>query len=328
MDELLKVNGLEVGFISGKRRTGIVSGVSFDVKRGEVLALVGESGCGKSISCLSLTGLLPAKQSFAAGEVLFSDGKKQVDIFKLSPAELRKLRGGSIAYVFQEPAASLNPVMRIGDQIAEVIKLHRPEVKNIRSEVISLLQAVGIPAPESRIDAYCHELSGGMQQRVMIAMALAGNPDLLIADEPTTALDVTVQAQILDLLDKLRRERQMAVILITHNFGVVAQLADRVAVMYAGKIVESGTVRQILDFPQHPYTRALLASVPVLGGNIDKLNTIPGHVPLPEEFPEGCRFSGRCNVEKECCCDVVPPVKEVQPGHICCCHRITEKLEQ
>ena len=245
--------------------------------------------------------------------------------------QLNKVRGGHIAYIFQEPTASLNPVMRIGAQISEVLKLHRPEIKDHKTEIISLLKQVGITGAENRINAYPHELSGGMQQRVMIAMALAGNPELLIADEPTTALDVTVQAQILELLDSLRKERNMAVILISHNLGVVSQLADHIAVMYAGTIVESGTASDLLFSPRHPYTRALLAAIPVLGDNRSELNTIPGIVPAPGNFPEGCRFSGRCtlcdSLSKELntrCFRELPPMCEVSPGHFVRCHAIKE----
>ncbi|UKI31871.1 MAG: ABC transporter ATP-binding protein [Lentisphaeria bacterium] len=249
-----------------------------------------------------------------------------VDLFRLPPRKLRKFRGGRIAYIFQEPSVSLNPVFRIGAQIAEVIELHRPEVTDIRGEVIELLRQVGISAPESRIDAFPHELSGGMQQRVMIAMALAGNPELLIADEPTTALDVTIQAQILELVDRLRRERNMAVILVTHNLGIVAQLADFVAVMYAGNLVEYAPARELIDHPRHPYTRALLAAVPKLGGEGGRLSTIPGHVPSPGEFPGGCRFFDRCARARSLpatlsarCCSGQPPLQEIATGHRCAC---------
>ena len=323
---LLSVNNLRIDFLSGDRRLPVVSGVSFCVERGKILALVGESGCGKSISCLALTRLLPTPPAFPAADSVEFDTGETVDLFRLSPRKLRKFRGGRIAYIFQEPSVSLNPVFRIGAQIAEVIELHRPEVTDVRGEVIELLRQVGIPAPESRINAFPHELSGGMQQRVMIAMALAGNPELLIADEPTTALDVTIQAQILELIDRLRRERNMAVILVTHNLGIVAQLADFVAVMYAGSLVEYAPARKLVDHPRHPYTRALLAAVPKLGGGGGRLSTIPGHVPSPDEFPAGCRFSDRCARAKSLspelaarCRDERPPLRELSPGHRCAC---------
>ena len=295
MNNLLEVKNLSVSFGSEKKQLEVVSGISFTVRRGEILALVGESGCGKSASCLALTGLLPSPPAVSwADKILFQSSSGTFDLANASSRQLRKVRGGHIAYVFQEPTASLNPVMRIGAQIAEVLKLHRPEVKDIKAETVSLLSQVGITSPADRIKSYPHELSGGMQQRVMIAVALAGNPELLIADEPTTALDVTVQAQILELLDNLRRTRNMAVILISHNLGVVSQLADRIAVMYAGKIVEHGTAENLLFSPRHPYTRALLAAIPVLGSEQQSLNTIPGMVPPPGQFPPGCRFCGRC----------------------------------
>ena len=224
---LLDVHNLNIDFAATGRVLPMVSNVSFGIGRGEILALVGESGCGKSISCLALTGLLPSPPArVRADRIHFETPSGTVDLATLPPRRMRRIRGGKIAYIFQEPSVSLNPVFRVGDQIAEVIELHRPEVSDLEGEVISLLKSVGIPAPESRINAYPHELSGGMQQRIMIAMALAGNPELLIADEPTTALDVTIQAQILELVDRIRRERSMAVILVTHNLGIVAQLAD------------------------------------------------------------------------------------------------------
>ena len=326
---LLNVQNLSIRFRSVGRMLPVVDRISFEVSRGEILALVGESGCGKSISCLSLTGLLPSPPAFASADcVEFETGKgERVDLFRLPPRRLWKIRGGGIAYIFQEPSVSLNPVFRVGDQIAEVLELHRPEVADVRSKVIELLKDVGIPAPETRIDAFPHEMSGGMQQRVMIAMALAGNPDLLVADEPTTALDVTIQAQILELIDHIRREREMAVILVTHNLGIVAQLADHVAVMYAGNIVEYATARELVEQPKHPYTLALLRAVPHLGGESGRLSTIPGHVPPPEHFPAGCRFSDRCELcaqldpESQRRCREVPPESRVlSPGHRCACH--------
>ena len=324
---LLNVKNLSIHFPAGHRPVPVVDRVSFAVNPGEILALVGESGCGKSVSCLALTGLLPSPPARVCGDAIeFSDRGETVDLLRLPPRRMRRIRGGRIAYIFQEPSVSLNPVFRIGDQIGEVIALHRPEVCDIRAEAIALLRSVGIPAPESRVDAYPHEMSGGMQQRVMIAMALAGNPELLIADEPTTALDVTIQAQILELIDRIRRERGMGVILVTHNLGIVAQLADRVAVMYAGHIVESTTAEELINDPRHPYTRALLAAVPRLGEKAGKLATIPGHVPPPEELPPGCRFCGRCEREPELpperrrlCRECRPELREAAPDHLAAC---------
>ena len=324
MNELLRVKNLSIGFRSGASAQAVVDGVSFRVAPGEILSLVGESGCGKSISCLALTGLLPRQTARVRADSILFQGR---EIAGAPDKVLRKVRGGGIAYIFQEPSASLNPVFRVGDQIAEVLELHRPEVEDRRSEVIRLLRQVGIPAPESRLDAYPHELSGGMQQRVMIAMALAGSPELLIADEPTTALDVTIQAQILELIDRTRREHRMGVILVTHNLGIVAETADRVAVMYAGRIVETAPVRELIARPAHPYTRALLAAVPHPGMPDGPLATIRGSVPPAGKYPPGCRFCGRCTrcdglspeLRRKCETEV-PPEHEVAPGHFCSCH--------
>jgi len=316
------VKNLKISFGSGPDPVPVVAGVSFSVEAGQVLALVGESGCGKSISCLSLTGLLPSPPArVTADEITFySDTGGAVDLLHAPPKVMRRVRGGGIGYIFQEPAASLNPVFRIGDQIAEAVLLHRPEVQDVRQEVLDLLQQVGIPDPVSRLRAYPHELSGGMQQRVMIAMALAGGPGLLIADEPTTALDVTIQAQVLDLIDRTRRERNMAVVLVTHNLGIVAGLADVVAVMYAGQLIERGPVADVLAHPAHPYTRALLKAVP-RSGSSGRLETIPGSVPPPERFSAGCRFCDRCpRVAGPLCGQVPPPEQESAPGHFCCCY--------
>ena len=323
---ILEVKDLSVGFVSGKNKiTPTVSDVSFELKRGEILALVGESGCGKSISCMALSKLLPSPPAEVTGTInLRKRDGSVVNIQDLPKKELRKIRGGEIAYIFQEPSVSLNPVFRIGDQIAEVLDLHRPEIENQQEEVISLLKKVEIPAPEARVKCYPHELSGGMQQRVMIAMALASNPSVLVADEPTTALDVTIQAQILDLLKQLRNEQGMSIILVTHNLGIVAEMADRVCVMYAGRIAETAPVRELLENPQHPYTKALLKAVPVLGGDKKRLSTIPGTVPMPADFPPGCRFCDRCELfsktENAPCKTQVPPFKEIVPGHFCACH--------
>ena len=317
-ENLLTVKDLSVAFAAGKRWTEVVGGVSFAVRPGEALALVGESGCGKSTACLALTGLLGGRAR-TGGEAWFGLGDERHDLLKLPPRELRKVRGAGIAYVFQEPGASLNPVMRVGDQIAEVLALHRPDVRDRVGKTAELLAAVGIPDPAKRLEAYPHELSGGMQQRVMIAMALAGDPRLLVADEPTTALDVTIQAQILELLDRLRRERGMALLLISHNLGVVGMLADRIAVMYAGKIVETGSAPEVLSAPQHPYTRALLAAVPRLGGGGGRLPTIPGTVPSPEDYPAGCRFSPRCAAACDLCRSELPGFVEVGSEHFVAC---------
>ncbi len=324
---LLEVKNLTVELARGGRVYPIVSGLDLAVRRGEILALVGESGCGKSLSCLALTRLLPPGISLRADRIGFDFRGRELDLARAGNRELRKVRGGGIGYVFQEPAMSLNPVFRIGDQIAESIRLHRPEITDLRAEVIRLLSEVGIPAPETRLRAYPHELSGGMQQRVMLAMALAGAPALLVADEPTTALDVTIQAQILELIGELRRRNGMAVILVTHNLGVVAETADTVAVMYAGQLVEQAPCRELFARPLHPYTRALLRAVPRLGSREQELATIPGSVPPPEEFPAGCRFFERCarasglsGAEPQRCREEDPGVREPVCGHRCRCH--------
>ena len=303
---ILEVKDLSIGFGSRRQPVEITNNVSFKLHRGEIVSLVGESGCGKSLTCLALLRLLPPGARILNGSILFYGRDGSVtDLTQLAERKLRKLRGSSIACIFQEPAASLNPVFTVEDQIAEVIELHRPEVEDVHSEVVRLLQDVGIPDPERRAEAYPHELSGGMQQRVMIAMALAGKPELLIADEPTTALDVTIQSQILELLDSLRKKYNMAVILITHNLGIVAELSDHVEVMYAGMVVESAPTSEVINSPLHPYTRALLKAVPHFGSEGKKLNTIPGQVPLPGEFPKGCRFADRCSLAQAECSDPV-----------------------
>ncbi|MBN2641231.1 MAG: ABC transporter ATP-binding protein [Victivallales bacterium] len=322
---LLNVQDLSIEFKVDGKWLSAVDKVSFSVKKGEILAIVGESGCGKSVTCHSLARLLPQPPArYSSGRILFSGKNGEKDILSLSKRELREVRGGGIAYVFQEPASSLNPVFRIGDQIAEAITLHRRDVNNVKAEAAALLRQVGIPEPEQRLKCYPHELSGGMQQRVMIAMALASNPELLVADEPTTALDVTIQAQILDLLRKIGQERDMAIIIVTHNLGIVAELAHRVVVMYAGHNVEEAPVQELLAHPRHPYTQALLAAVPRLGHENEQLTTIPGAVPSPADFPSGCRFYGRCQAciehKLEAKCPVVAPERsDFGNGHYCRC---------
>lgn len=323
---LLEVNNLSIEFNTSGIFLPVVSEISFKVNAGEILALVGESGCGKSVSCMALARLLPRGAARVFGEVKFMHQGGVCYPLTMPARELRKIRGGGIAYIFQEPSSSLNPVFRIGDQIIEALELHRPEIIDCRNKAINLLRQVGIPEPETRLRSYPHELSGGMQQRVMIAMALAGKPSLLVADEPTTALDVTIQAQILELLQQLRDEHQMGVILVTHNLGIVAEMADRVAVMYAGNIVETGNAKAVINNPQHPYTRALLAAVPKLNHHNKSLYTIPGMVPQPADFPTGCRFSGRCvesaqrSAEFQARCrNEKPPCYEAEPGHFSYC---------
>ena len=309
MSALLEINNLKLDFGLGAEAARAVDGVSLTIGAGETLCLVGESGCGKSVTAQSIARLVPSPPAnYVGGEILLNG----CNVLKMTPRELRDIRGGVVSYIFQEPGASLNPVFRVGAQIKESLKLHRPE-KASDQEVIRLLKLVGIPAPESRLRNYPFEMSGGMQQRVMIAMALASEPRLLVADEPTTALDVTIQAQILDLLRDLKQRLGMAILLITHNLGIVGDIADRVAVMYAGQIVELAPAQEILRRPLHPYTRALMNSVPKLRGNVERLPAIPGNVPRIGNFPSGCRFAPRCPVARPECSAAAPELIEVEP---------------
>src|SRR5215210_18697 len=287
---LLEIKNLQLEFGSVEKALRAVDGVSLTVDAGETVCLVGESGCGKSVTALSIARLVPTPPArYVGGEILLN-GR---DVLRMEKSELRKIRGGVVSYIFQEPGASLNPVFRVGNQIKESLKLHRPE-KATDAEVIRLLKLVGISAPESRIKDYPFQMSGGMQQRVMIAMALASQPKLLIADEPTTALDVTIQAQIIELLRELKQQLGMSMLLITHNLGIVGDIADRLAVMYAGQIVELAPANELLAKPLHPYTQALMNSVPKLSSEATRLTAIPGNVPNLGAFPSGCRFHPRC----------------------------------
>jgi peptide/nickel transport system ATP-binding protein/oligopeptide transport system ATP-binding protein len=312
---LLEIKNLKMDFGSGADALRAVDGVSLTIGTGETVCLVGESGCGKTVTALSIGKLVPTPPANSVGGEIRLNGR---DVLKMSNAELRSIRGGVVSYVFQEPGASLNPVFRVGNQIKESLKLHKPE-KATNEEVIRLLKLVGIPAPESRIKNYPFEMSGGMQQRVMIAMALASEPKLLVADEPTTALDVTIQAQILELLSELKQRLGMAILLITHNLGIVGDMADRVAVMYAGQIVELSPAKELLRRPLHPYTRALMASVPKLHGDADRLSAIPGNVPRIGNFPPGCRFAPRCPIAKPECSAQIPELVEVEAGRFVRC---------
>jgi oligopeptide/dipeptide ABC transporter ATP-binding protein len=307
---LLSVRRLRLEFHKDRQILPAVEDVSFDIAPGETLCLVGESGSGKSVTALSIAQLVPSPPArYAAGEILVN-GR---DVLCMSAAELRRIRGGVVSYVFQEPSASLNPVFRVGSQIKESLKLHRPEVAT-DEEVVRLLKLVGIPAPESRLKDYPHQMSGGMQQRVMIAIALASQPKLLIADEPTTALDVTIQAQIIELLLELKKTFGMSILLITHNLGIVGDIADRVAVMYAGQIVELAPAHELLSRPLHPYTQALMNSVPKLGADVERLTAIGGAVPQLGAFPSGCRFHPRCPQARLECSQKPPELLEVEPG--------------
>jgi oligopeptide/dipeptide ABC transporter ATP-binding protein len=320
---LLEINNLKMDFGKNAAALRAIDGISFSIGAGETVCLVGESGCGKTVTALSIGRLVPTPPAnYVSGEILLN-GK---DVLKMPKRELQKIRGGVVSYIFQEPGAALNPVFRVGNQIKESLKLHRPEKAN-DAEVIRLLKLVGIPAAESRIRNYPFEMSGGMQQRVMIAMALASEPQLLIADEPTTALDVTIQAQILDLLRELKQRLGMAILLITHNLGIVGDMADRVAVMYAGQIVEMAPARELLSRPLHPYTRALMNSVPKLHGESDRLSAIPGNVPRIGNFPPGCRFFPRCPSARPECKDTAPELVEVEPGRWARC-LYAKELEQ
>ena len=313
---LLEVKGLKTYFYTEDGVVRAVDGVDFEVYPGEVLGLVGESGCGKSVTSLSVMRLIAKPGRVDAGEILL-DGE---DLLNLPEEEMTKVRGNRISMIFQQPQTALNPVFKVGDQLAEVLNVHQDLGKEAGwKRAVALLKMVGVPDPERRAEAYPHELSGWMAQRVMIAMALACVPELLIADEPTTALDVTIQAQILDLMRDLRRDMGTSVILITHDLGVVAEMAERVAVMYAGEIVEQTDVNTLFDEPFHPYTQGLIGSIPILGQIKDRLDVIPGSVPNLINLPPGCRFAPRCQARLKysltICTQVKPDLEEVKPGH-------------
>jgi len=313
---LLDIRGLKTYFFTEDGVVKAVDGVDLHVRPGEILGLVGESGCGKSVTSLSVLRLVDEPGRIVAGEVWF-EGR---NLMALSEAEMSHIRGNRISMIFQQPKSSLNPVFTIGDQIAEVFQVHQGlKKKQAWAEAVELLRLVGLPDPESKAHAYPHQLSGGQAQRVMIAMALALRPTLLIADEPTTALDVTIQAQIMDLILDLRARFNTAVILISHDLGLIAEAADRVAVMYAGRIVEQAPVRELFAAPHHPYTQGLIASVPVLGRVQDRLATIPGTVPNLVDLPPGCRFAPRCTARQEhdltICTEDEPDLLPVAEGH-------------
>jgi oligopeptide/dipeptide ABC transporter ATP-binding protein len=315
-ERLLDIRSLQTHFDTRDGVVKAVDEVTLHIDRGEVLGLVGESGCGKSVTAFSIMGLVPHPGSVVSGQILFGD----TDIAEMTQDDMRSLRGEHISMIFQQPGSALNPVHRAGIQIKEVFELHRDWSSEVENEkVIDMLNQVGIPDAERRANAYPHELSGGMAQRVMIAMALACEPELLIADEPTTALDVTIQAQILDLIRDLQDKSSAAVLLITHDLGVVAEMADRVAVMYAGEIVEETDASSLFRHPLHPYTQGLIGSIPALGRLTDELTTIPGLVPNLIDMPPGCRFADRCaaRIENnlEICTVEKPELLEIEPGH-------------
>jgi len=320
VDKILEVRDLKTYFYTDDGVVKAVDGVDFDVRRGEIVALVGESGCGKSVTSFSIMQLVGTPGKIVGGEVLFNGQ----DLLKLPEADMRLMRGDRLSMIFQQPTSCLNPVFRVGDQIAEVLQIHRGmDKKEGWKKAVHLLRTVGIPEPEKRVYAYPHELSGGMAQRVMIAMALACEPELLIADEPTTALDVTIQAQILDLMRGLQSQLGASIILITHDMGVVAEMASRVSVMYAGRVVEQATVDTLFDNPLHPYTHGLLASIPVMGVVKDRLDTIPGTVPNLIDLPPGCKFAPRCLARLEhnlgVCTEREPDLVEYEPDHLVRC---------
>ncbi len=320
---ILKVSGLKVGFRSENQDVLVaVDGLSFDLKRGETLGLVGESGCGKSVTALTMMRLLPQPLGkIMDGQILLKDGNAWIDVVKVPASELYRIRGRRISMIFQEPMTALNPVHTIGRQLFESFRLHFPSLSNseIQRRAIEILDQVGISSPEKRILEYPHQLSGGMRQRVLIAIALSGDPEILVADEPTTALDVTIQAQILDLLHKLQRERGLSVLFITHDLGVVAQMCERMIVMYAGRAAESGTSIDVFGHPRHPYTKGLLGSIPRLH-SVQKsdLPVIEGMVPALKDMALGCHFQSRCQLKSDRCRTEIPPYERDGSRHQAC----------
>ena len=317
---LLQIDGLRTYFYTDIGIAKSVDGVSYGIRKGETLGVVGESGCGKSVTALSIMGLIPQPPGkIVEGSIKLGD----LELTTMDAEALRQIRGKRISMIFQEPLTSLNPVYTAGAQIIEALAVHEPDVEpaDARRRAIDMLRKVGIPSPEKRVDEYPHQMSGGMLQRVMIAMSLICGPDLLIADEPTTALDVTIQAQILDLLHRMQKDLGMSILLITHDLGVVAETCDRVVVMYAGKVAEQTDVHRLFEKPAHPYTVALFQSLPDVSVAASRLPTIPGMVPSAYEFPSGCRFRDRCTYANEACLDE-PPLVEIEPGHQVACHHI------
>lgn len=312
-DNILSVKNLKVQFNTEEGSVQTVNGISFTLKKGRTLGIVGESGCGKSVTSLAIMGLIPNPPGkIVDGEIIY----KGKDLVQIPKKEMLKIRGNEIAMIFQEPMSSLNPVYTIGDQISEVLELHqRLSRKQGMQKAVDMLKLVGIPEAARRVKEYPHQLSGGMRQRVMIAIALACNPELLIADEPTTALDVTIQAQILDLIKEMKKQRGMSIIFITHDLGVVSEVADDVMVMYAGEVVEKTSAEQIFKKPLHPYTQGLIKSVPDVYEEVEHLEAIPGVLPHFSDMPEGCRFSTRCAYAKDICKNYNPHLEENEDGH-------------
>jgi peptide/nickel transport system ATP-binding protein/oligopeptide transport system ATP-binding protein len=318
MEPILKIKDLKVHFETDEGLVKAVDGVDLEMMKGTTLALVGESGCGKSVTAMSILRLIPSPPGrIAGGEIVY----KGTNLLELPIKDMESIRGNEISMIFQEPMTSLNPVFTIGDQIKEAIMLHQKKSNDEAGKlVIEMLDKVGIPSPDIRINEYPHQMSGGMKQRVMIAMALSCNPKILIADEPTTALDVTIQAQILDLMKSLQDEMGMSTLLITHDLGIVSSIASHVAIMYASKIVEYGSLGNIFENPHHPYTLGLFTSIPVIGEKKENLYVIPGSVPNPLAFPEGCKFWPRCVFVEDICRSQEPPLEEVSQGHTVACH--------
>jgi peptide/nickel transport system ATP-binding protein len=327
--KVLEVNNLQTHFFTDSGEIPAVDDISFFIEEGEVLGVVGESGCGKSVTSLSIMGLVPKPPGeIVGGEVLFRQhgDKKPQNLVKLSQKQMRKIRGNQISMIFQEPMTSLDPLFKIGFQITEGLRRHRKmSKKEAARKAVELLELVGIPRPEAVADEYPHQLSGGMRQRVMIAIAMSGDPEVLIADEPTTALDVTIQAQILELMKRLNDEQGTAILLVTHDLGVVAEICHRVVVMYAGKVVEQGDVRTILKDPKHPYTQGLIRSLPKLSNRDKRLYSIPGNVPKPGSIRTGCRFAARCPHVFDRCVREDPELLNLKEGHLCRCFLYDEK---
>ena len=323
--KLLEVNGLQASIKTKWQTYHAIEDVTFSVEQGEILGIVGESGCGKSMTALSILRLVASPPVYITGGEIRYRGK---NLLEMDEKEIRKIRGNKISMIFQEPMTSLNPVYTVGNQITEVIRLHQKVGKEeAQAQALQMLRMVGIPAPEQRIKEYPHQLSGGMRQRVMIAMALACRPELLIADEPTTALDVTIQAQILEELKNLQREFGMSIILITHDLGVVADMAQNMLVMYGGEVVEYGPTKELFRHPRHPYTEGLLRSIPRLDEAVRKLNVIKGVVPSLDSMPEGCRFCPRCEYATERCHKEKPPLREIDGCKVRCWQYQQEKQE-
>ncbi len=322
-DRVIDIQNLHTFFYTDQGEVPAVDGVDLHINRGEILGIVGESGCGKSVTSLSVMRLIPEPPGkIVRGSILF----KGEDLTRVSEKRMREIRGNEIAMIFQEPMTSLNPVYRIGDQIGEAVRLHlNYDKKKAREHAVQMLQKVGIPRAEEVVDEYPHQLSGGMRQRVMIAMAMACNPEVLIADEPTTALDVTIQAQILDLMRELNRNEGTAIMMITHDLGVVAEMCDRVVVMYAGKVVEEGDVRTIFHHPRHPYTRGLIQSIPQIHDHKNRLYSIRGNVPVPGSMPDGCHFAPRCDQVMDICREKMPPLIPTDKNQRCRCWLYEER---